>query len=78
MEEEGRRKKERVESSIYNNILCRNQFACVFSLLDFTCMVFHVVLFLSLACVLIVVIVFFNLASPFPGSHGVMGFSCFN
>ena len=47
--EESRKKeearKEEHESSSYNMILGRYQFACMFSLLDLACMLLHVVLF---------------------------------
>ena len=68
--------KEEQESSSYNNIICRYLFACVFSLLDLSCMVFHVVScclgmgFSRCDSVL-------NLAFPFRDSHCVVEFSCF-
>ena len=70
--EEGRRNQGRVGSSSYNEILCKYRFSCVISLLDFACMVLHVVLFCHgmgfSKCDS-----FFNLALPFPDNIDVMG-----
>ena len=69
-------KKGRAGSSNYNNIICRYQFSCVFSLLYLACMVLHVLLccygmgFSKFDIV-------FCLAFPFPDNYRVMGFSCF-
>ena len=71
-QEEAKIKQGNAGSSNYNNILYRYRFACVFSLLDLTWMVLHVVVFyhgmVSSRCDSVL-----SLALPFPDSLDEMG-----
>lgn len=69
-------KQGRVGLSRYNKILCRNQFTCVISLLDLTCMVLSMA-FCYYGMGFSRCGNAFTLVFPFPDSHGVIGFSCF-
>jgi len=70
--EEAKIKQGKAGSSSYNRLHCRYQLSCVFSFLALACIVLHVVLFYH-GMGFLGVIVFFNLAFPFPDSFDEMG-----